>query len=149
VNFFLSYEKEHDLEINGWTFKRIGKNIFQVYPTPSPHSITMTGADVTTSLTVPFPHRWIRLTFLHTDNAYTPQTISELAITFQRSQGQATPDKFAEVLYHDEYLIDPYITARGGETHEYESSVYKLILNSTNTHLIFPNFYLQQLETQK
>lgn len=142
----MTYEKEIDLEVAGWTFKRIGKNIWKIYPTASPHSITMTGSDVTTPLTIPFPHRLVRLTFFHTDSSYAAVT-DELDITLKRTQAQGYPQKFEEIVYYDASLQDSYPTARGGETYEYEGSVYQLILKcGTSGHLVFPVLYIQMLE---
>lgn len=135
-------------EIHGeWTFKRIGKNIYKIYRTVAPHCIAMTGANVTTQLPIPFPHRWIRLTFFHMNAAYAAITNSELGITFKRTQASLDPPHFEETVYFDEARTDPYITARAGETYEYEPSVYDLILLSNNTDLIQPVFYLQKLES--
>lgn len=106
----------------------------------------MTGADVTTHLSIPFPHRWIRLTFFHMNSTYAALTNSELEITFKRTQTTVEPSKFEEIIYYDDARTDPYITARAGETYEYEPSLYDLILASMNTDLIQPVFYLQKLE---
>jgi hypothetical protein len=39
------------------------------------------------------------------------------------------------------------IIEKFGEGFEYEAGTYNLILNTTNTDLIFPVFYIQKLET--
>jgi len=140
-------KKEDIDEIHGvWTFKRIGKNIFKIYVTADPNSITMTGANVTTQLQIPFPHRILRMHLYHTNSAYAAST-NALTIILRRSAGTLTPAKFVEDLFNEDGIIVSKVTEVYGEGFEYEAGIYDLILNSTNTDLIFPIFYLQKLET--
>jgi len=140
----MTYEKEIDLEIAGWTFKRIGKNIYKIYVTADPNSITMTGSDVKTQLKIPFPHRILRMHLYHTNSAYAAST-NALTIILRRSASTLTPAKFVEDLFNGSATASK-ISEVYGEGFEYEAGIYDLILNSTNTDLIFPIFYLQKLE---
>ena len=127
-----------------WTRERIGKNIWKYHITVSPNSITMTGAAVETQLSIPFPHRWLRMHFYHTDSAYAASE-TELSITIKRPVGLVSPAKFEEYLFHEEKILDSKITEMFGEGFEYERGVWVVSLLSTATDLIFPIFYVQKL----
>ena len=141
-------EKEQKYYHEGvWTFQRIGKNIWKIYITKSPHSITMKGSDVTTELHIPFIHRWLRIHFFHTDSSYDAVTGGDrLNILLKRTAGTLTPQKFEEYLYKETGLTSARITEVFGESFEYESGIHQLVLNSTSTNLVFPVFYIQKLE---
>lgn len=141
----MSYEKEHDLEINGWTFKRIGKNIYKIYRTVSPNAITMTGADVTTQLQIPFPHRLLRMHLYHTTSAYVASS-GMLTVTLARRETTLTPERFKENVFYESSIPASIITEVYGEGFEYEAGIYELTLNTNSTDLIFPLFYVQKLE---
>jgi hypothetical protein len=146
VNFFLSYEKEHDLEINGWTFKRIGKNIYKIYRTVDPHSITMTGSEVLTDLTIPFPHRLIRLNLFHTSSTYVASTF-QWQYRFIRVAGTLDPQHFEEYIIGEDNMLIPWITEVFGEGFEYEAGNYRLGITAyTSGELVFPVLYVQKLE---
>jgi len=139
-------KKEDIDEIHGvWTFKRIGKNIYKIYVTTDPNSITMTGSDVKTQLQIPFPHRILRMHLYHTDSAYAAST-DALNVILRRSAGTLTPAKFVEDLFNESGITASKITEVYGEGFEYEAGIYDVILNSTSTDLIFPIFYVQKLE---
>lgn len=129
-----------------WTFKRIGKNIYKATITKSPYSITMTGSDVETELHIPFPHRWIRMHFYHTDSSYAANTTAT-AVYMKRSAGKIHPVLFEEYLIAHSALTNSKLTETFGETYEYEIGTYTLLLNTTTTQLIFPVFYVQRLAT--
>jgi hypothetical protein len=133
-------------EIEGWVFQHVAKNIYKIYPARSPHSITMTGADVTTALRIPFPHRLIRLHWRHTDSAYAAST-DALAIILRRPEGSMTPEHFEEDVFNETNIVKSKGTEKYGEGFEYEAGVYSVILNTTNTDLIFPILYVQKLES--
>jgi len=129
----------------GWTFKRIGKNIYKIYRELSPYSITMTGADVTTKLPIPFPHRILRMHIYHTDSAYAA-SVDALDVILRRAAGSLTPEKFEEDLFNESGIVLSKVTEVFGEGFEYEAGIYDVILNSTATDLIFALFYVQKLE---
>jgi hypothetical protein len=130
-----------------WTFERIGKtNIYKVTITVDPHAIVMTGADVVTQLHIPFPHKWKRIHFYHTDGAYAV-AVNALRITLRRELNTFYPAQFADDLFCEFDITAVMTIERFGEDFEYEAGVYNLILNTANTHLIFPLFYIQKLET--
>ena len=130
-----------------WSFERVGKsNIYRVYVTIDPRAIVMTAANVTTQLNIPFPHRWLRIHFYHTDAAYATG-VANLAVTLTRAVGTMFPVAFADDLFAEGLLVSSRIIETFGEGFEYEAGSYNLILNSTALHLIFPLFYIQKLET--
>jgi len=129
----------------GWTFERVAMNIWKIYRTASPHSITMTGSAVTTQLVIPFAHRWLRMSFYHTDSSYAAST-ANLSVTMQRTADTIVPANFQEKLFADTAIITATSTETFGTKFEYERTIYDLLLNSTNTHLVFPLFYIQKLE---
>ena len=129
----------------GWTFERVAQNIWKIFRTTAPHSITMTGAAVTTQLNVPFAHRWLRMSWYHTDNAYAA-SVANLSVTMQRTADTIVPANFEENLFEDAAIVAATATETFGEKFEYERTLYDLILDSTNAHLIFPVFYIQKLE---
>jgi len=129
----------------GWTFERVAMNIWKIYRTASPHSITMTGSAVTTQLVIPFAHRWLRMSFYHTDSAYAAST-ANLSITMQRTADTIVPANFAEDLFEDTVIVTDTATEVFGTAFEYERTLYHLIMDSTNNHLVFPVFYIQKLE---
>jgi hypothetical protein len=106
----------------------------------------MTGLDVVTQLHIPFPHRWLRIHFYHTDAAYAV-SIAELRITLRRELGVMFPVQFADDLFCEFDMHSVMIIEKFGEGFEYEAGTYNLILNSVDTDLIFPLFYIQKLET--
>ena len=129
----------------GWTFERVAQNIWKVYRTTSPHGITMTGSAVTTQLNVPFAHRWLRMSWYHTDAAYAA-SVANLSVTMQRTADTVLPANFEEDLFEDTAIVAATATEVFGEAFEYERTLYDLILDSTVDHLIFPVFYIQKLE---
>lgn len=129
-----------------WTFKRIGRNIWKIYLTKNPYSITMTGSAVTTQLHIPFAHRWLRMHLYHTDSSYAT-SVNNLSVTLKRAAGTVHPlNKFEEYLFSEDYVVSSKVTEVYGEGFEYEAGVYSLILNTVTTELIFPIFYVQKLE---
>lgn len=136
-----SIEETH----GGWIFKRIGKNIYKIYRELSPYSITMTGANVTTKIPIPFPHRILRMHLYHTNSTYVAST-DALAAILRRAAGSLTPERVEEDLFNETAIVASKITEKYGEGFEYEAGVYDLILNTTNTDLIFPILYVQKLE---
>lgn len=136
-----SIEESHGV----WIFKRIGKNIYKIYIKLSPYSITMTGANVTTKLPIPFPHRILRMHLYHTDSAYAASTNALTAI-LRRAAASLTPERFEEDLFNETGIVASKVSEVYGEGFEYEAGIYDLILNTTNTDLIFAIFYVQKLE---
>ena len=125
----------------GWTFEHIGKNIWKIYPTVEPNSVTMTGADVTRELYVGFMHRLLRMHFFHTDSSYAASTDS-LLVRIERSAGTLNPSRFEEYIYNNENLIKSRISLIFRELN-YEASLWKFTFNTTTTDLIFPVIYLE------
>lgn len=138
---------EEHYQVGLWTLERIAKtNLYKVYITVDPHAIVMTGADVVTQLHIPFPHRWLRIHFYHTDAAYTI-SLEYLRITLRRELGTMFPVQFADDLFCEFEINAVMLIEKYGEGFEYEAGVYNLILNTTATDLLFPLFYVQKLET--
>jgi len=130
-----------------WMMERIGKtNLYKVYITVDPHAIVMTGANVMTQLHIPFPHRWLRTHFYHTDAAYAV-SIDYLRITLRRELNTMFPVQFADDLFCEFEINAVMVIEKFGEGFEYEAGTYNVILNTTATNLIFPLFYIQKLET--
>jgi hypothetical protein len=140
-------DAEEKYQVGVWTIERIAKtNLYKVYITLDPHAITMTGLNVVTQLHIPFPHRWLRIHFCHTDAAYAP-SLAYLRITLRRELGTMFPPLFIDDLFCEFNMNAVLIIEKFGEGFEYEAGTYNLILNTTNTDLIFPVFYIQKLET--
>lgn len=138
---------ESQYQVGLWTIERIAKtNIYKVYITVDPHAIVMTGAIVVTQLHIPFPHKWLRTHFYHTDAAYAV-SLDYLRITLRRELGTMFPVQFADDLFCEFDINALMIIEKFGEGFEYEAGVYNLLLNTTATDLIFPLFYIQKLET--
>jgi len=134
-------------QVGVWMIERIGKtNLYKVYIELDPHAIVMTGAIVTTQLHIPFPHKWIRIHFYHTDAAYAV-SIALLRITLRRELNTMFPVQFADDLFCEFDMNSVMIIEKFGEGFEYEAGVYNVLLNSVATNLIFPLFYIQKLET--
>lgn len=130
-----------------WMLERIAKtNIYKVYLTAAPPAIVMTGAAVATQLHIPFPHKWLRIHFYHTDAAYAI-SMAYLRITLRRAVGVMFPAEFLDELFCEFNINAATITEKFGESFEYEASTWNLILNAAATDLIFPLFYIQKLET--
>ena len=130
---------------SGWTFERVAQNIWKIFRTTAPHSITMTGAAVTTELVIPFAHRWLRMNWYHTDSAYAASVVN-LSVTMQRTADTIVPANFEEDLFEDTAIVTATATEVFGEAFEYERTIYDLIMDTTNGHLVFPVFYIQKLE---
>jgi hypothetical protein len=140
---------ENNIQVGLWTMERIGKtNIYKVYITVDPHAIAMpaVAADVITQLHIPFPHRWLRTHFYHTDAAYVV-SLQYLRITLRRELNTMFPVQFADDLFCEFDINAVMIIEKFGEGFEYEAGTYNLILNTNATDLIFPLFYIQKLET--
>ena len=140
----MSYDQSKEI-MGGWTFQRFARNIYKATRTTAPHSITMTGSDVTTQLQIPFPHRILRMHCYHTDSAYAESDIP-MAVILRRRVATVTPAKFSEDLFNEDNINVSKMTEVFGEGFEYEAGIYDVILNTTSTHLIFPMFYIQKLE---
>jgi len=125
----------------GWTYEHIGKNIWKIYPDVDPHSVTMTGSDVTKELYIGFTHRLLRIHFYHTDSSYAAST-DELFVRIERRAGTLYPLRFEEYLYDKSLIINSRISLLFTEL-DYEASVWKFTFNSTNTDLIFPVVYIE------
>ena len=83
--------------------------------------------------------------FYHTDSSY-DASIDNLSVTMQRTADTIVPANFEEDLFEDTAIVTATATETFGEKFEYERTLYDLILDSTNAHLIFPVFYIQKLE---
>jgi hypothetical protein len=129
-----------------WTMERIGNtDIYKVYITAAPNGIVMTGANVTTQISFPFPHKWESILFYHTTVAFVAST-DALTIILRRSAGAMTPERFSEDLLNDVGVVASRRTENFGDPFKREAGAYDLILNTTATDLIFPVFYVQKLE---
>lgn len=130
-----------------WMMERIGKtNIYKVYINEDPHAIVMTGADVVTQLQIPFPHRWSRIHFYHTDAAYAV-SVNHLRVTLRREIATMLPLQFVDDLFCEYDITAVMMIETFGRGFEYEAGVYNVILNTGATDLIFPLFYIEKLET--
>lgn len=129
-----------------WKFEPIAKGLWKI--SLSTKSITLgAGTTITTQLTIPFPVRWLRACFLHTDAAYTPTTTSEITITLRRQQAQIQPAQFTEYLFYIEASVEPYITKPFEDWFKYESSLYEVIVTANIAgELFFPVLYVEELE---
>ena len=129
-----------------WKFQRVGLNFYKVYYNAAGvNYVAMTGSDVSKLFTVPFFHRWVRISFFHTDSSNAASGNS-WNITMFKEQSVSMPTKFEEYLYGDEKIKKARVTERFGEGFEYEAGTYKLTLNGTSTRRIYPQFTLQKLE---
>jgi len=139
-NFF-----DEKFTVGDWVFQQVAKNIFKVHWQPDPHGIAMTGSDVEKRLNIPFPHRWLRMTFYHTDSSYAVST-DALFIHIYRKAGAIAPlSKLVESLFREHDIVASKITEVWGLAFEYEACDWQLVLNSTSTDIIFPIFYVQRL----
>ena len=134
--------------IGFWTMERIGKtNIYKVFITAEPRAIAMpaVAADVTTQLSIPFPHRWLRVHFYHTTAAFVV-SFEPLRITIRREVTTMLPVEFLDELFCEFDITDVIGIEKFGEGFEYEAGVWNIILNTVATELVFPLFYIQKLE---
>jgi len=127
-----------------WKMERIGRNIYKIYVRDSPNAITMTAADITTLLRIPFMHRLLSINLHHVSSTYADST-NALTATFQRAVTTQIPAKYKEILWQGDYIVDPTVSEVFGEGFEREESTYSLVLNSTATDLILPVIYIQHL----
>lgn len=126
-----------------WTFVRWAREYYRVVV--EENYIAMTGGDVAVDLRFPFPFRWLRTDFYHTDAALAAST-DPLAIQLNRPVDTMEPlGDFTEILLFKRAVRDAMYGENWGENFEYEPSVWNLIMNSTNTDLIFPIFYVRRL----
>ena len=101
--------------------------------------ITMTGANVVTNLTILKGHKLKKLELKHTDSAKAESVVS-LLITFQRilEKLDSLPhDLFEETACEKS---DKRVVFNSG--YEYPSQTYRLTLNTTITHRIYPELYI-------
>lgn len=141
---------EQFVDMGDFRAEHIGSNFYKITAKTSDNSLTLTaGTDVTTQLRIPFPHRWVRASFLHTDATYVVMTNSQLNILLKRTQGQGLPLKFEEYLYFDERIVSGNVTKPFGETNEYEASIYQLtLLGWTAGELVVPVLIIQKMGSQ-
>jgi len=135
-----------------WRFERIGRtDIYRVYIANPLRYIIMTGADLTTQLAIPFPHRWLRIHFYHTTNGggVMPPPLSNayLRITLRREVATFDPNFVSDELFCEFNINHHIIQEQFGEGWEYEAGVWNLILNTTATEFVWPLFYIQKLKT--
>lgn len=141
----------HEFNSPPWVFTRVIKNLYKGYIIASPHSITMTGSSVTTQLPLPFTHKWIELLLYHTDSSYAAST-DQLDITLSRPAGGITELQYVvDNLFNRQNEVASAIKKTFGDAAPdnkqfvYEPSNYNLLLNSTNTDLVFPVLYILRL----
>ena len=85
------------------------------------------------------------MSWYHTDSTYVASVVST-SITVQRTASKIVPHHFEEDLFEDTAIITATATEVFGEAFEYERTIYDLIMDTTNGHLVFPVFYIQKLE---
>jgi hypothetical protein len=126
-----------------WRFERIGdSNRYKVTIKIEPCCITMTGADVTTEMEIPFAHRWVRTHFKHMTALYAEAT-GEMDILIRRKLGAQKPQYYDEDVVRITGTTAVRRTDKWAEGFEYEPTVYQILLNSTATDVVLPVFYLQ------
>lgn len=100
--------------------------------------IEMTGANVVTNFTILEGHTLERLELKHTDSAKAESVVSTL-ITFQRIL------EMLDSLPHD--LFEETACVKSDKRvifgYDYPSQSYRLTLNTTNTHRIYPEVYIR------
>jgi hypothetical protein len=141
-----------EFTLNGWKFKRITPNCnhYIVYLEPAAFTdsaLPMTGAAVTKQLRIPYPHRINKIAFTHLVAAKTLGT-DALTIEFGCKQGQHD-----SIPYYEDLLLKVTATTDStslevfGEAYEFEARTWTLSLDTTNTDLVIPVFYIQLVGT--
>lgn len=130
-----------------WRFERVGKtDIYKVYIAADARYILMTGANVTTQLSIPFPHRWLRIHFYHTQVAGLP-AMGYLRISLRREVNTFDPNLASDELFCEFNINQHVVQEQFGEGWEYEAGVWTLILNTALNERVAPLFYIQKLKT--
>lgn len=133
-------------EIGPWNLDRISDTrVYKAYIRVDDQAIVMTGADVETQLVIPFPHKWLRTDFYHTDAAFAA-SMDALYLSIQRPAGTVPGlDVFIEYLIDKYDITDAEFGENWGENFEYEDCEWVVILNTTATDLVYPIFYLERI----
>lgn len=144
----MTNDSKYDAE--DFLLNRIGPECSRLYKATiaiDPFSITLTGANVTKVLRVPWMHRVISLDIFQTTSAHAADA-SALQVTFKRPQGKHFPPYFEEILFRDLAVVPTagFMAEQFGETFERENSSYSLILNGTNTNIAEVVIYVQKCE---
>lgn len=107
--------------------------------------LTMTGAEVTKLLQIPYPHRLVKMILRHTSSADV-DSIDPLDIQIRRDTGKIEINSvLKEILKTEADLVDSAITITFGDGFEYEASTWTLGFNSTATDRVYIQIYLQRL----
>jgi len=104
--------------------------------------ITMTGANVATELTILEGHILRKIELKHTDNTKAENATSTL-ITFQRRQEML--DSLLHDLFEETACTKSDKRVVFGQEYAYPSQTYRLTLNTTNTHRIYFEMYIELL----
>lgn len=107
--------------------------------------VSMTGAEVTKQLIVPFAHRIVKIIMRHTTTADV-DSIDPLDIQIRRDVGQISDmPALKDILQTQADLVDSAITLTFGEGFEYEPTTWILSFNATATDRVYIMIYLQRL----
>lgn len=133
-----------------WEFDRLGlTNRYRVYlrsEYSADRGITMTAATVTTQLTIPFSHEWLRCDMYHTDNLYAAgidQWIGDLYRKVGLVPELLRMRDHVFTIDTDESVMT--VLFENPDCWSFEPSTYDLDLFGSNTHIIFPLFYVRRL----
>ena len=124
----------------GLEFRYVGKGIYEVYPYPT-RSMTMTGSAVTLDFDIQFNHRLVKVQWSHAVAAGTDGADATAAYLYQYDpvSGRKVP------LYAETASTSSHTVAAFGEEYEYVAKRYQWSFNTTNTDLVYPKMWVQEL----
>jgi hypothetical protein len=127
--------------VNDWEGKLIGKGIWQYEPLPNtaPY-LTMTGSAVTLDAYIPTGHRLVRFEWKHTTSAGV-DGLDATAVILSRIDKTLLWRIYAEAASTSSTTVVPF-----GEGYEYHNCRYRVSFNTSNTDLVYPKLWVQEVK---
>lgn len=140
---------EESLASEPWEFRKYNITDYRMFLTlnySAVRAVTMTGANVTVPIHIPFPHRWLKAVGTHLTVAYAA-SIDSLFFLLCRPLGKNEP-----LPYGEEYIYRAYdititrFSLTLPDNFRFPPSNYNLVLNSTNTDVVVPELFIRRCQ---
>ena len=144
----MTFVQSGHLDVPGWEARYIGKGIWDLIPQASSYyKMEMTAAAVTLDCRIPIGHRLVRFEWKHTSALYADSVDATAAILSRIDY--VMPLGAAVILwrlYYEAASTSSSTVVPFGEGYEYLAATYRLSFNTTNTDLIFPRLWIQEIK---
>lgn len=142
----MNENRESSYDGADFTIERYSGNRYLCYPKGTDSNISMVAlTDVTKTLNIPFPHRFIAFDYYHTDSSDVASN-TEVDLTIRRTILRNIPRKMQVKPFYDE-IFDAEASEEFGETFERPPAKYDITLQGLTTgDLVYLVVYIQKME---